>query len=113
MMDDLFIMDKKYHYRKQMEHMDAANSNINLGIHETSQSICYLHDYFNIYIINTALALAVSASRHTFRFPILAVVSQNVTNKICLVCVWSEKYSLWVTLRPLGSMRQSEAELHI
>ena len=32
--------------------------------------------------------------------PILAVVSHNVTNKSCLVCAISEKYSFWVTLIP-------------
>ena len=34
------------------------------------------------------------------------VVSQNVTNKSCLVRVKSEKYALWFTLRPLESMRE-------
>ena len=32
--------------------------------------------------------------------PIPAVVSENVTNESCLVCVMSEKYAFWVTLRP-------------
>ena len=32
--------------------------------------------------------------------PIPAVVSENVTNKSCLVCVMSEKYAFLVTLRP-------------
>ena len=32
--------------------------------------------------------------------PIPAVVSQNVTNNSCLVCLMSEKYAFWVTLRP-------------
>ena len=27
-------------------------------------------------------------------------ISQNVSNKSCLVCAMSEKYSFWVTLRP-------------
>ena len=31
--------------------------------------------------------------------PIPAVGSQKVTNKSCLVCVMSEKYAFWVTLR--------------
>ena len=44
-------------------------------------------------------------------FPIPAVVSQNVTNESCLAYVKSEKYVVWVTLRPLGSMMQGEAEL--
>ena len=43
-------MDKKYQWRRRMTHMDSANSNINLGINETSQSICYQHDYFSIRI---------------------------------------------------------------
>ena len=45
------------------------------------------------------------SSRHTFRFPIPAVVSQNVSNNSCLACVQSEKYSFWFTLRSLGSIR--------
>ena len=32
--------------------------------------------------------------------PIPAVGSHNVTNKSCFVCVMSEKYAFWVTLRP-------------
>ena len=44
--------------------------------------------------------------------PIPAVVSQNVTNKSCLVCVMSEKYAFWVTLRLLGSILQGKVELH-
>ena len=48
---------------------------------------------------------------HFHFFPIPAVVSQNVANETCLACVKSEKYVVWVTLRPLGSMRQGEAEL--
>ena len=34
-------------------------------------------------------------------------------NESCLACVESEKYVVWVTLRPLGSIRQGEAELCI
>ena len=47
---------------------------------------------------------------HFFRIP--AVVSQNVTNESCLVGVKSEKYVVWVTLRPLGSMSQGEVKIH-
>ena len=49
--------------------------------------------------------------RHTSFFLVPAAVSQYFTNESCLVCVKSEKYVVWVTLRPLGSMRQGEAEL--
>ena len=41
----------------------------------------------------------------------ILVASQNVTNKSFLVCVKSEKYAVWVTLRHLGSMRQGKAKL--
>ena len=44
--------------------------------------------------------------------PVFAVGSQNVTNRSFLVCVKSEKYALCVTLRPLGSIRQGEPEIH-
>ena len=73
----------------------------------------HLNNYFN---------LQVCLSIH-FRFcsvhpcvqkltPVFAVGSQNVTNRSFLVCVKSEKYALWVTLRPLGSIRQGEPEIH-
>ena len=43
-----------------------------------------------------------------------SVVSQNVTNKSCLVCVMSEKYAFWVTLRPQSDRcRRGEAEVRI
>ena len=51
---------------------------------------------------------------HTYKtlpfFPIPALLSHNVTNESCSACVKSEKYVVWVTLRPLGSVRQGEAE---
>ena len=43
-----------------------------------------------------------------------AVVSENVTNKSCLVHDKSEKYSSWVTLQPQSDRcRQCEAEVRI
>ena len=43
-----------------------------------------------------------------------ASVSQNVTNKSCLVCVKSKKYASWVTLRPQWDRcHQGEAEVRI
>ena len=44
---------------------------------------------------------------------ILAVVSQNITNKNFFVCVKIEKYAFGVTLRPHGSMRRGKTELCI
>ena len=41
------------------------------------------------------------------------LLSQNVTNKSCLACDKSEKYLVWVTLRPLRFMKQGETELRI
>ena len=41
-------------------------------------------------------------------------VSQNVTNKSCLVCVMSEKYSSWVTLTlQLNRCCRGKAEVRI
>ena len=43
-----------------------------------------------------------------------AVVSQNVTNKSCLVCAMSKKYSFWVTFRPQSDRCcQGKAEVRI
>ena len=52
-----------------------------------------LHNHFNIYVNILSLTCPVTS-------PIPDVVSQNFTNKSCLVCVKSEKYACWVTLRP-------------
>ena len=61
---------------------------------------------FNLHV-NSSLRCHISILSH---FTIPAVRSQNVTNKSCLVCVKSEKYAFWVTLRLTGSMRQGESE---
>ena len=43
-----------------------------------------------------------------------AILSQNVTNKSCLVCVMSEKYASWVTLRPQWDRyRRGEAKVRL
>ena len=43
-----------------------------------------------------------------------AVVQKNVTNKSCLVCVMSEKYASWVTLRPQWDRcRRGKAKVRI
>ena len=69
----------------------------------------HVNNYFNIYVCFCPFpCVSVSAQKLT---PILAVVSQNVTPKSCLGCVYSWKYSLWVTLRIPGSMRQDKPKL--
>ena len=46
--------------------------------------------------------------------PILAVGSENVTIKSCLVCDKSEKYASWVTLRPQSDRcHRGKAEVRI
>merc|ERR1711973_220240 len=43
-----------------------------------------------------------------------AVVQQNVTNKSCLVCVMTEKYAFWITLRPqTDRCRRGKAEVRV
>ena len=68
------------------------------------------NNYFNLHIFMSFWFLV--SVQHTFKFSIPAVVTQNVTIENCLVCVKSEKYTLWVTLRPLGSMGEVEAKLY-
>ena len=49
-----------------------------------------------------------------FRISLPAVVSQNITNRSCLVSVKSEKYASWVTFRPhWDRCRQGEAEVRV
>ena len=69
-----------------------------------------LNDYFKLYVCVSFHMYVCMDVTHSF-FSILAIVSQNVNNESCLACVKSERYVIWVTLRPLGSMRQGEAEL--
>ena len=46
--------------------------------------------------------------------PFPEVLSQNVNNKSCLVCVMSEKYASWVTLRPQWERyRRGKSEVRI
>ena len=63
-----------------------------------------LHNYFNLHICPSIRRRRRHVtSRHTFKLPIPAVDSQNVSNESCLACAQSEKYSFGFTLRPLGS----------
>ena len=64
----------------------------------------------------TSTSVCPSAVRPDVRklAPFPAVVLQNVTNKSCLVCVMSEKYASWVTLRPQWDhCQRGEAEVRI
>ena len=65
----------------------------------------HLNNYFRLHV-----CLSFGTSHFHFS-PISAVVSQNVTNERGLACVKSEKYVVWGTFRPLGSIRRGEAEL--
>ena len=68
-----------------------------------------LNNYFNLHVC-LSLCLCV---RHTLQLDLIPpVVSQNLTDKSCLVCVTRELYTFWVILRSLGHMRPGEAELH-
>ena len=71
----------------------------------------YLHIYSNLHICPSLRHLLSSIHSVPSHFIILAVRRQNVMNKSCLVCVKSEKYAVWVTLRPLESMRKDKAQL--
>ena len=83
-----------------------------LHIHAALETIFHRHldNYFRLHLC---------LSFHTFVhlyitfpfFSIPAIVSQNVTDKSCLACVKSEKYVVWVTPRPLRSIKLGEAEL--
>ena len=71
------------------------------------------HTYLHIYITISTLTSDHCSTlwRDT---PMSAVVSQNDTNKSCLVCVKSEKYACWVTLRFLWDRcHQGKAEVGI
>ena len=66
-----------------------------------------LHNYFNIHTIQHYF---VTASCHV-PLSIPAVVSQNVTNKYCLVCAKSEKYTFFVNPQMIFSVFDSDTLL--
>ena len=71
-------------------------------------SNAHLNNYFDFHV---CLSFRPSAQKLT---SIPASVSQNVTNKSCLVRVKSEKYASLVTLRPKWDhCRQGKAKEHI
>ena len=69
----------------------------------------YLNNYFDFHV---CLSFRPPSVRKLTSIP--AVIQQNVTNKSCLVCVMSEKYAFWITLRPQSDRcRRGEAEVRI
>ena len=63
----------------------------------------HLNNYFNFHVCLSFLRLCVRACVRACVQKLTAIpalVQQNVTNKSYLVCVMSEKYAFWVTLRP-------------
>ena len=67
----------------------------------------YLDNYFRLHICLSFHPSVRTYVRHTnfHFFPLPAIVSQNVNNESWFPCDKSEKYSVWVTLRPFRSMR--------
>ena len=66
--------------------------------------------------ITISTLMSVRPSLNVRYFPSLnpAVVSQNVTNKSCLVCDKSEKYAFWMTVTPqLDHCCRGEAKVRI
>ena len=89
----------------------SKRDNSNSFIH-----IYHLNNYFDFHVCLSFRLLLRPSVRASVRTPapIPAVVSENVTNKSCLICVMSEKYAFWVTLRPQSDRcRQGEAEVRI
>ena len=75
---------------------------------------CYLNNCFNFHVrLSFRPSVFRPPSVRNF-FSISASVSQNVNYKSCLVCVKSEKYASWFTLRPQWDRcRRGEAEVRI
>ena len=72
-----------------------------------------LNNYFDFHVC-LSIRLWFRGSVRLNLTSISASLSQNVTNKSCLVCVKSEKYASWVTLRPQWNCcRRGEAEVRI
>ena len=91
-------------FRRQVRSTDAKQGNTELRIldFKTTWAELYLNNYFDFHVCLSFRRLPFAVRRPCVRklISIPAVVQQNVTNKSCLVCVISEKYASWVTLRP-------------
>ena len=79
----------------------------------------YLNNYFDFHVclsirLSVVPSVRGSGSVRPNLTSIPASVTQNVTNKSCLVCVKSEKYASWVALKPQWDRcRRGEAEVRI
>ena len=63
----------------------------------------HLNNYFHFHVrlsIRVCVCVSVCLFVCPKKIPFSEVVSQNVTNKSCLMCVQSEKYASWVNLTP-------------
>ena len=61
--------------------------------------ISHLNNYFDFHVCLSFRPFSVLRPCVRKLTSIPAVVQQNVMNKSCLVCVTSEKYAIWVTLK--------------
>ena len=104
---------------KKFQSIDYPNQLLDHSLFWTN--ICFksmicilnLNNYFDFHVCLSIRTSFCHSGRYSQRLaPFPAVVWQNVTNKSCLVCVKSEKYTFLVTTRPLESMRWGEGELH-
>ena len=84
------------------------------GFENLIEALNYLNNYFDFHVclsIHPSVVPVPSGQKLT---SILASVSQNVTNRSCLVCIKSEKCASWVTLTPQWDRcRRGEAEVRI
>ena len=80
-------------------------------------SIVHLNNYFDFHVCLSIRGSVLPSFRHSVcpkTSPNSCSLSQNVTNKSYLVCVKSEKYASWVTLRAqLDCCRRGKAEVCI
>ena len=76
-------------------------------LHSQESSGTYLNNYFDFHVCLSFRRPSVRPSVRKIT-QVTAVITQNVTNKSCLLCVMSEKYAFLVTLRLLWSMRQGK-----
>ena len=70
-----------------------------------THTLSKLHIYFNIHVCPSLMGWCQRLWRPV-PLPIPAVVSKDITNTSCLVCVKNRKYTFLDTLRPLPGVQE-------
>ena len=102
------LTTEKCRIRDSPRHITPYKNNIN-SWNLNVKWMWYLNNYFRLHFCLSFRSYIC----HTSIFSNSCSGNPKCQDKSCLACIKGEKYVVWVTLRPLGSIRRGETELRI